>query len=225
MIAVRPGGEPCGAGTGKGAGKEQASGTGNLRRNQGPEQAEQVFSLKREDSHIYVRKKERVPNLPVLPALPVPPWDLSKSACAGGMGVNLPVLGLPEWAICAEVVASAPVGTGALGSAKDAKGPVILRDGRVMWRFRAGDFPRSPADETAALIERVRRAGVVLVADGVELHVVERRERRLHPQVLRSLQDNAGAVIAVLRGEHRARVLRMRPDQVAAYDPRAGVPR
>jgi hypothetical protein len=52
----------------------------------------------------------------------------------------------------------------------------------------------------------VRRVGVVLVADGMELHVVERWKGQLHRRTLQALKDNAGTAIAMLRGEHRARV-------------------
>jgi hypothetical protein len=100
--------------------------------------------------------------------------------------------------------------------------PAVLRDGRSMWRFCAGEIPRSPADETAALIERVRRGGVVLIADGMELHIVERWRGQLHPAAVRVLRENAGAAIAVLRGEHQERVSRMQPDQVATHDPHTG---
>jgi hypothetical protein len=75
-----------------------------------------------------------------------------------------------------------------------------------MWFFRAAAIPSSVSPDTAVLVERVRRAGVVLVADGPELHVVERWRGQLHSNMLRALRDNAGAAIAVLRGEHRDRV-------------------
>jgi len=93
--------------------------------------------------------------------------------------------------------------------------PLFLGDGRVMHRFRAGDIPPSAAPATAALLHQVHRIGVVLVADGMELHVVERWKGQLHPQTLRDLRANAGAVIAVLRGEHRAWVARLPAECVA----------
>ena len=53
--------------------------------------------------------------------------------------------------------------------------------------------------------DRVRQMGVVLVADGAELHVVERWQGQLDPNAMRELRANAGAVIAILRGEFHAR--------------------
>jgi hypothetical protein len=97
--------------------------------------------------------------------------------------------------------------------------PLFLRDGRVMHRFRAEAIPPSAAPATAALLREVRQMGVVLVADGVELHVVERWMGRLHPAVLSGLKDNAGDVIAVLCGEHRARVAGLPTHQVVVFDP------
>ena len=92
------------------------------------------------------------------------------------------------------------------GSMLSTGGPLILRDGRVMHRFRAGEIPASPQPEVAGLLDKVRRGGVVLVADGAELCVVERFRGQLHPRTLRELRERAGAAIAVLRGEHRERV-------------------
>jgi hypothetical protein len=105
------------------------------------------------------------------------------------------------------------------GSMLSTGGPLILRDGRVMHRFRAGEIPASPSPETEALLDRVRRIGVVLVGDGMELHVVERRKGQMHPSMLRALRDNAGDVIAALRGEHRERVARLPAECVAECDP------
>jgi hypothetical protein len=73
-----------------------------------------------------------------------------------------------------------------------------------MHRFRAAEIPPSPSSDTATLLERVRRGGVVLIADDCELRVIERRRGQLHPHVLRSLAEGAGAVIATLRGEQPA---------------------
>ena len=98
-------------------------------------------------------------------------------------------------------------------------GPVTLRDGRVMHRFRAGEIPASPQPEVAGLLDKVRRGGVVLVADGAELCVVERFRGQLHPRTLRELRERAGAAIAVLRGEHRERVSCLPAECVAEYDP------
>jgi hypothetical protein len=98
--------------------------------------------------------------------------------------------------------------------------PLFLRDGRVMHRFRAAEIP-ALAPDTAALLDKVRRVGVVLVADGTELHVVERWKGQLHPQTLRNLRDSAGDVITVLRGEHRERVAGLPAACVAALEPTA----
>ena len=98
-------------------------------------------------------------------------------------------------------------------------GPLILRDGRVMHRFHAGEIPASPSPDTARLLDKVRRMGAVLVADGSELHVVERWQGQMHPNVLRALRDNAGDVIAVLRYEHRERVARLPTECVSEWDP------
>jgi len=106
--------------------------------------------------------------------------------------VKLPVLELPEWAICSEIgsaATSAKIASGAkpafaevslspgpaAGSVQSlpapaTKRPLVLRDGRIMWRFRASEIPPSAASDAAsALLDRVRRVGVVVVADGLEL--------------------------------------------------------
>ena len=87
-----------------------------------------------------------------------------------------------------------------------ATGPVVLRDGRVMHRFRADEIPTQTSPDVVALLDKVRHLGVVLVADGMELYVVERWKGQLHRRTLQALKDNAGTAIAMLRGEHRARV-------------------
>lgn len=148
--------------------------------------------------------------------------------------MKLPGPDLPEWAICAEVGSypGDPVSEGTapealsvttdmpIARAVPSSGPgMILRDGRVMHYFRAGQIPSSPPPDTATLLDKVRRKGVVLVADGIELHVVERWRGQLHAHTLRALTDAAGGVIATLRGEHRERVSRQ-PECVAEYDPK-----
>jgi hypothetical protein len=97
--------------------------------------------------------------------------------------------------------------------------PLFLRDGRVMHRFHATGIPAEAPPDTRALLDRVRRNGVVLVADGMGLHVVERWKGQLHRAVLRGLRDNAGDVVALLRKEHRVRVKRLPPEAVTVYDP------
>jgi hypothetical protein len=49
--------------------------------------------------------------------------------------------------------------------------------------------------------------GVVLVADGHDLIVVEPRSSRLATETLQDLRTEAGEVIAALRGESRARMV------------------
>jgi hypothetical protein len=94
-----------------------------------------------------------------------------------------------------------------------------------MWRFCANKIQTTPPLHTAALLNRTRRAGVVLVADGMQLHVIERRKGQLHPNTRRKLKESAGDIIAVLRGEHRERVALMPPDQIGVWDPRWPAPR
>jgi hypothetical protein len=89
-----------------------------------------------------------------------------------------------------------------------------------MHRFRAEEIPSpSPEPDTSGLLAKARQGGVVLVADGMELHVVERWAGQLHPRTLRALREHAGAAIAVLRGEHRERVARLPAECVAVCDP------
>jgi hypothetical protein len=87
-----------------------------------------------------------------------------------------------------------------------------------MHRFHASEIPSSPEPDTAGLLDKARRGGIVLVADGPELHVVERWQGQMHPSALRTLRDNAGGVIAVLRYEHRERVARLPAECVAGRD-------
>ena len=86
------------------------------------------------------------------------------------------------------------------------KNPLIMRDGRVMHFLPTADaIPKSSPNYIRELCDRIRRAGVVLVADGTELHVVERRQGQLDPNTFQTLKNCAGAVIAILRGEARVR--------------------
>jgi hypothetical protein len=96
---------------------------------------------------------------------------------------------------------------------------LFLHDGRVMHRFRAVEIPAQATPDVVTLLDKVRRVGVVLVADGMELHVVERWKGQLHPRTLRNLRDNAGAVITVLRGEHRERVAGLPAECVSEFGP------
>jgi hypothetical protein len=91
------------------------------------------------------------------------------------------------------------------GGESDAVGePVMLRDGRRLYRFRAVETASS--GDAGNLLDRVRWRGVVLVADGRELIVVERWLSTLSPDTLRELSDNAGAIISTLIGEGQDRL-------------------
>jgi hypothetical protein len=81
--------------------------------------------------------------------------------------------------------------------------PLVMRDGRRLYRFRADAIPDDVPDCTKPLIEAARRSHAVLVADGSELIVVERPRPGLPVEVLRSLRMDAGAIIAALRQECR----------------------
>jgi hypothetical protein len=67
--------------------------------------------------------------------------------------------------------------------------PLLLRDGRRLWRFRAEVMvPRGPSPHLVPLIECAREFGIVLVADGDTLVVVEPWQSSLPPETLRGLQ-------------------------------------
>jgi hypothetical protein len=83
--------------------------------------------------------------------------------------------------------------------------PVLLPDGRRLHRFRADSIPATVPDHAGALRDQARWHGAVLVADGHDLIVVERWQSTLPLETLRSFKDVAGAIIAFLRGESRAR--------------------
>jgi hypothetical protein len=83
--------------------------------------------------------------------------------------------------------------------------PVLFPDGRRLHRFRTGAIPSLAPGNAAALLDRACSHGAVLVADGCELIVVERRESTLPPETLRAVRSCAGAIIAALRGESRRR--------------------
>jgi hypothetical protein len=92
-----------------------------------------------------------------------------------------------------------------VGGENDALGePVVLRDGRRLYRFRAVETASSR--DVCNLLDRARWRGVVLVADGRELIVVEPWLSTLSPETLRELSDSAGAIISVLIGESRERL-------------------
>lgn len=83
--------------------------------------------------------------------------------------------------------------------------PALLPDGRRLHRFRASEVPSSVPPHVPSLLVEARWCGAVLVADGLELIVVERWLSRLPWDALLALKDDAGAVIALLRGESHAR--------------------
>jgi hypothetical protein len=82
--------------------------------------------------------------------------------------------------------------------------PVLLRDGRRLWRF--SQVETYPPDRATALIDRAHWSGAVLIADGRELIVVERRSSSLPIETLCELRRCAGGVISVLhRGSRVSR--------------------
>ena len=92
-----------------------------------------------------------------------------------------------------------------VGGENDALGePIMLRDGRRLYRFRAVETASS--GDVGNLLDRARWRGAVLVADGRELIVAEPWLSTLSPETLRELSDNAGAIISVLIGESRERL-------------------
>jgi hypothetical protein len=86
--------------------------------------------------------------------------------------------------------------------------PMLLRNGRRLYRFRAVPASPSTPEQVANLIDQARYHGVTLVADGCELIVVERSLSALPEETLRALKSNAGSIIASLLGESRQRCAR-----------------
>lgn len=76
--------------------------------------------------------------------------------------------------------------------------PVLLRDGRRLYRFRVAEESTRQSGDAADLVDDARYRGAVLVVDGHELIVVERWLSALPEETLRALKNNAGSVIAVL---------------------------
>ena len=83
-----------------------------------------------------------------------------------------------------------------------------------MHRLRADAIVETVQPHARDLLVRARQFGAVLVADGPELHVVAPKLSQLTPELLAQLHIAAGAVIAVLRGEHRTRT------QTSSQDPK-----
>jgi hypothetical protein len=83
-------------------------------------------------------------------------------------------------------------------------------------QFPAKSIPGYMTGRARDLCIRARACGVVLVADGATLIVVEPWLSELAPETLLALRDHAGEVIAQLRGEHRARAIVCRRDRRSA---------
>jgi hypothetical protein len=83
--------------------------------------------------------------------------------------------------------------------------PVLLADGRRLWRFRAESIPEIMNDADIRPAVEARWCGCVLVADGHELIVVEPWLSHLPDHTRAELAANAGTIIALLRGESRRR--------------------
>jgi hypothetical protein len=81
--------------------------------------------------------------------------------------------------------------------------PILLRDGRRLWRFRADAIPEHASGTTVELVEQAQRHGLVLVADGLELNVVKPWLGFLSYEMLEDLQQYPGEVISVLRRQSR----------------------
>jgi hypothetical protein len=83
--------------------------------------------------------------------------------------------------------------------------PLLLRDARRLWSFDADTIPSSVPDTARALADEARACGCTLVADGLTLILVERCLSNLPDDTRDAVAANAGAIIALLRGESRAR--------------------
>ena len=106
---------------------------------------------------------------------------------------------LTHWTHCAErpPTVSQSVDCVTVGKADPTEPtPLLLPDGRWLWRFRADSVPEA-SSRADVLVEDARCRGAVLVADGVELIVVE---PSWPPQgIWHELRQRAGEIIAVLR--------------------------
>jgi hypothetical protein len=83
--------------------------------------------------------------------------------------------------------------------------PLLLRDGRRLWRFRAGEVQDAARGQTAALVDEAHWHGAILVADGCELVVVEPWLSNLPLETLCELRLRASGAIAELLKLARAR--------------------
>jgi hypothetical protein len=82
--------------------------------------------------------------------------------------------------------------------------PLLMRDRRRLWRFPAERIPEVLNDDIRPAVE-ARWCGCTLVADGLDLIVVEPWISELPEEVRDGLAANAGTIIALLRGESRVR--------------------
>src|SRR5260221_10284238 len=83
--------------------------------------------------------------------------------------------------------------------------PLLMRDGRRLWRFRAESIPDILDDNDIQPAVEARWCRRVLVADGHDLIVVEPWLSDLPDDTRTALRQNAGTIIALLRGESRVR--------------------
>ena len=83
--------------------------------------------------------------------------------------------------------------------------PLLMRDGRTLWRFRAQSIPEILNDEDIRPAVEARWCGCTLVADGMDLITVAPWGSALSDHIRNGLATNAGTIIAVLRGESRVR--------------------
>jgi hypothetical protein len=100
------------------------------------------------------------------------------------------------------------------GSPEISNIPLLLRDGRRLWRF-SGD-QTCATDGAEALINQANSFGAVLVADGLELIVVERSMSHLPLDLLCELCRLSGEVIAALRRQSRTRTVTQTPASTGA---------
>jgi hypothetical protein len=83
--------------------------------------------------------------------------------------------------------------------------PVLLRDGGRLHRIAAAAIPAVVPERVRMLMQTVRGYSVRLWADGKELIVIEPWGGMLPESLFGELRKHAGAMIALLRGESRAR--------------------
>jgi hypothetical protein len=116
-----------------------------------------------------------------------------------------PVCPEPALAGASHAERSAELATLQIGDTDPVQQPLLLRDGRRLWRFRAEIIPEILNDDDIRPAVEARWCGCVLVADGLDLIVVEPWLSGLLEETRAELAANAGTIIAVLRGESRVR--------------------